>query len=169
MSDIKMKYPSSSSVALTIGLASLASDSNLLAGRESNAVDNTSTLDMDHLVSGVIFTGSSPTANKTIEVWAYAPVLTSSGVPTYPDVLDGTDSNETITSRLIIASALRLVASMQVSSTSNVGYPFAPVSIASLFGSMPKFWGLFVVHDTAVALNSALHAIQYERHQMQTV
>jgi hypothetical protein len=167
----KSSYPSSSSVALTLGVASLASDTSLLAGRESNAVDNTSNLDLDHLVSGVITTGTTPTVNTTIEVWAYASYKTASGTPTYPDVFDGTDSNETVTNSGIKASALRLVASIIVTATSNVAYPFAPVSIASLFGAMPKFWGLFVVHNTGAALNSTAgnHDFQYERIQAQSV
>lgn len=171
MADIKTKYPSTSSVALTLGLASLASDTNLLAGRESTAVDNTTNLDLDHIVSGVITTGTSPTVSKIIEVWAYASYKTAAGTPTYPDVLDGTDSAETITSANIKNSALRLVATITVDATSDRAYPFAPVSIASLFGSMPKFWGLFVVHNTAVNLNATAgnHGIEYERIQAQTV
>ena len=39
MADQKIAY--GSSAALTITLASLASDTNLLAGRESTAIDNT--------------------------------------------------------------------------------------------------------------------------------
>lgn len=171
MADIKSKYPSTSSAALTITLASLASDTNLLAGRESNAVDNTSNMDVDHLVSGTIMTGTSPTAGAKIEVWAYASMKTASGTPTYPDVLDGTDSNETITSANVKNPMLRLVAVLTVDSTSNRAYYFAPVSIAQLFGGMPKFWGLFVVHNTSAALNATggNHVIEYERIQFQTV
>lgn len=169
--DIKTKYPSTSSVALTLGLGSLASDTNLLAGRESSAVDNTTNLDLDHMVSGTIMTGTSPTVSTTIEVWAYAPYRTASGTPTYPDVLDGTDSAETLTSANVKSSMLRLVAAITVDATSNRAYYFAPVSIAALFGGMPKFWGLFVTHNTAVALNATAgnHVIEYERIQAQTV
>ena len=52
--------------ALTFTLASLASSASLVAGRESTAVDNGTTLAVDYLVSGKITTGTSPTANKTI-------------------------------------------------------------------------------------------------------
>jgi hypothetical protein len=171
MADFKTKYPATSSVALTLGVASLASDTNLLAGRASTAVDNTSNLDLDHLVSGVVTTGTTPTVNTTIEVWAYASYKTASGTPTYPDTITGTDANKTLTNSGTKAAALRLVASIVVSATSNVAYPFAPVSIASLFGAMPKFWGLFVVHNTGAALNSSAgnHDFQYERIQAQSV
>jgi hypothetical protein len=171
MSDIKTKYPATSSVALTLTLASLASDTSLLAGRASTAVDNTSNLDIDHLVSGMITTGTSPTVSTKIEVWAYASMKTATGTPTYPDSITGTDANKSITSANVKAPMLRLVAVLTVDATSNRGYYFGPVSIAQLFGGMPKFWGLFVVHNTAVALNATggNHVIEYERVQFQTV
>ncbi len=169
--DIKVKYPATSSVALTITLASLATSSTLVAGQESTAVDNTTNLDYDHHVSGKIRTGTTPTVSKTIEVWAYASFKTASGTPTYPDVLDGTDSAETLTSANVKFPMLRLVASITVDATSDRDYYFAPVSIRSLFGGMPKFWGIFVTHDTAVNLNATggNHVIEYEREQFQTV
>jgi hypothetical protein len=169
MADIKTKYPASSSLAIALTLAVLASDSSLLAGRASTAIDNTANLDLDHLVSGIITTGTTPTVNTSIEVWAWASYKTAAGVPTYPDGITGADAAKTMTASGVKFGALRLVATITVDATSNRGYPFAPVSIASLFGAMPKFWGLFVVHGTGVALNAAGHDLQYERIQAQTV
>lgn len=171
MSDIKVKYPATSSAALTFGIASLASDSSLLAGRESAAVDNTTNVDLDHVVSGFVTTGTTPTVSTTIEIWAYAPYKTASGTPSYPDVLDGTDSAETITSANVKYGMLRLVASLVVDNTSNRAYYVAPVSIRNLFGAMPKFWGLFLTHNTGAALNATAgnHVFEYERIQAQTV
>lgn len=169
MADIKTKYPSTSSVAITISLALLASDTNLLAGQESAAIDNTTNLDLSHMVSGVITTGVTPTVGKQIEVWAVAPYKTVTGTPTWPDVFDGTDSAETVTSANVKNGMLRLVAVLTVDATTNRVYPFAPVDIAALFGSMPKFYSIFVVHNTGVALSATGHDIQYERIQAQTV
>lgn len=167
----KTLYPSASSVALTLTAASLASDTNLLAGRAGTAVDNTTNLDVDHLLSGVITTGPTPTVGTTIEVWVWASYKTASGTPTYPDSITGIDANKTITNSGIKASMLRLVASITVTATSNVAYPFAGVSIASLYGAMPKFWGPFIVHNTGVALNATggNHDFEYERIQAQSV
>jgi hypothetical protein len=147
--DIKVAYASPSDATIT--LASLASDTNLLTGRESAAIDNSTTLALDYLVSGKIRTGTSPTASRSIEVWAVG----SWDGTNWPDVFDGTESAETITSADIKASICRLVAAVTTSATSNVDYPFGPVSIASLFGGVvpPKFV-LFVTHSTGVALNS---------------
>ncbi len=170
--DIKTKYPATSSVALTLAIASLASDTNLLAGRAGTAVDNTTNLDLDHLVSGLITTGTTPTVSTTIEIWVYSYRSIASGTPTYPDGITGTDANKTMTSANVKASALVRAATIVVDATSNRGYEFAPFSISALFGgSMPPFWGLFVVHNTAAALHATAgnHVIHYERVQAQTV
>lgn len=174
MSDIKIKYPSTSSTDLTISLASLASGSQgvYTSGQESTAVDNTTNLDLDHLLSGMITLGTSPTANRAVNIYVYANISSSSGTPTYPDVLDGTDSAETFTSANVLNAAVKFAATITSDSTSNRAYYFGPISVASLFGGvLPKFWGVYVAHDTAVALNSTAgnHKISYERIQSQTV
>ena len=148
MADLKLAYGTASDVTIT--LASLASDTSLLTGRESTAVDNTSALVLDYLISGKITTGTTPTASRSIEVWAVG----SWDGTNWPDVFDGTESAETITSADIKASICRFVAAMATSATSNVTYHFGPVSLASAFGgTLPPKVVLFVTHSTAVALN----------------
>ena len=170
--DIKTKYAATSSVALTCVLTSLASDTNLLAGRASTAVDNTTNVDLDHLLSGVITTGTSPTVSTTIEVWVYSYHIITTGTPTYPDSITGTDANKSMTSTNVKNSALLRAATLTVDNTTARGYYFAPISIAALFGgTMPPFWGVYVVHNTGVALNSTAgnHVIHYERVLAQSV
>lgn len=173
MADLKILYPSTSSTALTISLASLGAGAQgvFTTGRQSTAVDNTSTLDIDHLVSGKIRTGTSPTSGRVINVYAFANISSSGGTPTYPDTLTGTDAARSFTSANVMMRITRLVASMTIDSASDRDYFFGPVSIAALFGQMPKFWGIYVAHDTAVNLNSTggNHVIAYERVQMQSV
>ena len=150
MADIKLAYGTASDATIT--LASLASDTNLLAGRESSAIDNSTTLALDYLVSGKITAGTSPTAARSIEVW----VVGSWDGTTWPDVFDGTgDSGETITSADIKASVCRLLAAMATANTTDRTYHFGPVSVASVFGGVvpPKFV-VFVVHNTGANLNS---------------
>ena len=149
MPDIKVAYGTASDATIT--LASLASDTNLLTGRESAEIVNTSTLALDYLISGKIRAGTSPTASRSIEVWAVG----SWDGTNWPDVFDGTESAETITSADIKGSICRLVAAMATAATSDRDYPFGPVSIASIFGGVvpPKFV-LFVTHSTGVNLNS---------------
>ena len=149
MPDIKVAYGTASD--LTITLASLASDTNLLAGRESAALDNTTTLALDYLISGKITAGTSPTAARSIEVWAVG----SWDGTSWPDVFDGTDSAETITSADIKASICRLLAAMATANTSDRTYHFGPVSLAAAFGGVvPPKVVLFVTHSTGQNLNS---------------
>jgi hypothetical protein len=159
MADVKLAY--GSSAALTIDLSSLASSSSLVAGRESTAIDNTSNKYLDCLVGGKIKTGTTPTVNKTIQIWVYGSINDS---PTYPDVLDGTDSAETITSAEVRNGAIVLLHSVTVTATSDVDYWFAPRSVANCFGGvLPKFWGIFVTHDTVAALHATAgnHVLSY--------
>lgn len=149
-----------SSVALTITLASLATSSSRTGGRESTAVTTTEPV-VDYLVAGKITTGTTPTVGKQIDVWVYA---SHNDTPTYPDVIDGTDSDEAITSENVRNAAMRLAVSIVIDNTSDRTYPFAPFSVAALFGGvLPKTWGVFVTHDTAVNLNSTggNHVIDY--------
>lgn len=173
MSDIKIKYPASSvnSVALTISLGSLASDTNLLAGRETTAVDNTSNLDLDHLLGGKVRVGSSPTAGRRIEAWVYAAFKIASGTPTYVDGFSGSDANKSLTSANVKASALRRIWSTFIDSTSSRDYYMPLTSVADLFGRLPPYWGLWIVHDTGVALDSTggSHEFHYHRIQGQSV
>jgi hypothetical protein len=138
------------SAAYTFVLTSLASSSTLVAGRESTAVSNTSNLYLDYLVAGRVRAGTTVTAG-TIELWAYA---NTDDTPTYPDVFDGTDSAETVTSADIKRACLKLLASVPNDATNARDYWVAPVSIAAAHGGLvPKFHGLFLTHSMVAALD----------------
>lgn len=148
--DIKFAY--ASSAAFTITLASLATSATFVAGREGTAVSNTTNKYLDYLIGGKITTGTTPTAAKEIRIYAYASV---DDTPIYPDVLDGTDSAETITSADILDAMLPLIGSTATSSSSDIAYWFKAVGLAQFFGGLiPKNFGLFVAHNTGVNLNS---------------
>lgn len=168
MATNKISYPAASTTALTFAIGTLASDSGLLAGRASTAVDNTTTLDLDHIVSGSLTVGTTPTASTIIEVYAYAAKSIASNVPTYPDSITGTDATKTMSSRGVMGAALRQVGLVIVdSATTGRVYDLAPTSIAALFGGvMPRFWGLFVVHNNVAAMGSG--AFQFDRVQTTT-
>lgn len=169
-SDIKSKYPNADTVAITCDLASLAS-STAGAGRASTAVDNTSNLDLDHLVSGMVTLGTTPTVSKVVSVYAYAAHKIVSGTYTYPDSITGTDAAKTMTSVNVMNGALRLLwTGLSDATTGRVLY-MPPCSIANAFGAMPPKWGIFVTHETAVNLNSTSgnHEFHYQRIQAQTV
>lgn len=152
----------SSNTTITIDLANLGSSATFVAGRESSQVDNTSNKYIDALVSGFVSVGTTPTANTTIAVYVYG--ADTSLATTALDTLDGTDSAETLTNTGIL-NGLRLGATVAVpANTSDVQYIVLPFSVASLFGgAMPKFWGLFVSHNTGVALrNNAVNTNNFE-------
>lgn len=171
MSLIQQNYPSLNTPALNITLASLASSSALLAGVQCDLIDNSTTLDTDHLVSGMIKLGTSPTAAKIIEVWAFSAIADLSGTRTFPDTLASAANSRTLTSQNCKYSALKLLWSVSVDATTGQSYYIPPTSIARLFGDMPPCWGIFVTQNTGVALDStaANHGLWYQRIQKQVV
>lgn len=153
MSDIKQEYAASSALTITLGngAAGLATSTTHVFGRESTAIDNTSLKYLDYLLGGIITTGTTPTVNTEIRVYVIGQITDA---PLYPDVFDGTDSDETWTNVNIRDSGSKLAAVMTVTAISNVGYWFGPVSVRALFGgNIPKRFIVWVTHNTAVNLN----------------
>lgn len=145
---ILKKYGSKTTI--TAAVASLASDTNLLAGIESSIIDNSTDGFDDILLSGKITTGTSPTASRQIEVWAVA----WDGA-NWPDVFDGTSSAETITSSDIKTAICKPVAILATNNTSDRTYHFTGASLREAFrGELPSKIVLFIVHNTGVNLNA---------------
>lgn len=143
---------------ITLTQAALASDTNLVAGRASTAIDNAGTDDaIDAIVGGKVTTGTGPTAARQIEVWAYGSwdgTLYSGGVT-------GTDAAITFAAE---KPMLRLVVVIPTDATSNHTYEWGPFSIANVFGGfMPRKWGIYIVHNTGVALHATAgnHEVKY--------
>lgn len=159
MADIRLKYGTQASITIT--LASLADDNtNGIAGRSSTAIVNSGN-DLDHIVSGVIRAGTSPTAGRSIEIWAYAQI---NDTPTYPDGITGTDAAKTMTSLNVLLGSLRLLAALPTEAATDRDYFLPPTSIAQWYGGvLPKRWGLWVLNRTGVALNAtgANHSLVY--------
>lgn len=135
----------------TITLASLASDTNLVAGREGTAINNGSGGEdaIDAMVGGFVTTGTSPTASRQIEIWAYG----SYDGTSYGGGCSGTDGNRTPEGSQ--KSQLKLLTVIPTTNASNQKYTWGPYSVAEAFGGlMPAKWGVFVVHNTGVNLNS---------------
>jgi hypothetical protein len=150
--DIKLAYGTPSDVTIT--LAALGSSGTKLDGQESTALVNTTNLFTDYLVSGKVTVGTSPTASKSIEIWAVGAWDTTVS-PLLPDGFSGVNSTQTLTSAEIKNSICKLVASMATTNNSDRTYPFGPVSLASLFGGViPPQVVFFVTHDTGVALHA---------------
>jgi hypothetical protein len=150
MADNKIEYGASAAIAIT--LASLASDTSLLIGRQSDIVNNTVNKYLDYIVAGKITTGTTPTTARYLDVWLFGQV---EDTPIYPDTLAGVDAARTLTSAEIKFNALANLASILVSATSNITYWIRPTSVASLFGGVvPKRWGVWVAHSSVAALHA---------------
>ena len=156
--NILIKYGTSTTI--TNAVASLASDTNLLAGYESAVIDNTSDGFDDIILSGKATTGTNPTASRQIEVWAVAWDSNA-----WPDVFDGTTGAETITSADIKTALCKCVAIMPTNNTSDRTYSFTGVSARQVFGGvLPSKFVLFTAHNTGVNLNATAgnHEFRYQ-------
>lgn len=143
----------SANTAITMDLSALGSSATFVAGRESSQIDNTTNKFVDVLVSGSVSVGTTPTANTSILIYVYGAETSLASVNL--NTLDGTDSAVTL-GNVGILNALRLGAAINVPvATTDVQYIVLPFSVAALFGgTVPKFWGLFVAHNTGVNLRS---------------
>lgn len=163
MSTVTINYAASATI--TIAPENVASSSTFVAGVESTAVDNSTNKYVDALVTGKWTSGTTPTANTTVCIYAYGQQDDS---PTYQGDgnIDGTSSAETQNSAGVMAGALRLLGTLSVdTNTSNREYYLAPTSVAQAFGGiLPQRWGLFISHNTGVNSNSTAgnHVWKYQ-------
>jgi hypothetical protein len=131
--------------ALTITLASLAASAT--AGRESTAIDGDTDDAIDAELGGKITTGTTPTNGNYIEIWLYG----SYDGTTYTGSATGSNAALTPANKNLLKFALAI----QVSATSNVTHAFHLGSVAQYFGGlMPTKWGVWVLNNSGVALNS---------------
>ncbi len=145
----------SSNTAITCSVASTATNSTFIAGRESSEIDNTTNKYLDAMVRGKVTVGTTPTANTQINVYVWGSDVSLATTPI--DTLDGVDSAETLTNTGVLYSALTRLATITVAAaTSDIGYDFPPSSVCGALGLqvLPKFWGLYVAHNTGVNLNA---------------
>lgn len=149
MANINAAYGSPETLDIT--LDGLASDTNFLTGRESDAITNVSNLYLDYLLTGFITTGTTPTAGREIRVY----VVGIQQGSTWPSPFDGTDSDETLASAGARDGICRLAFSIVTSGTSDFTYNFGPISVRGLFGQvLPSQFVVFVTQGSGVNLNA---------------
>ena len=149
--DFKLSY--TAVTALTISLASVASNTTFTAGRNSTAIDNSSNRYMDYQLTAKVTTGTTPTIDREIRVYSYQ-ALNADGTPAYPDTVTGSDAAVTLTSAYTLDGGFVFMGASSNSASSNVGYPIKCLSLAQAYGLAPKRWGVYVTHSTAVNLHS---------------
>jgi hypothetical protein len=145
---------------LTKTLVSLASSASFVAGQELPAIATGTYGNIE--VSGQIQVGTTPTINTFILVYAFASLTDAIA---WPDVFGGTNAAKTLTSVGVGAGFLVQIAAMQVDAvTSNRNYFFTATGLRARFADeIPKNIGLWVTHNTGVALNAteSNHVIQW--------
>lgn len=153
MAQTSVKYDNNPT-ALTITLASLATSVTLTGGQSSAEVSNSSDKHVDVMIQGKITVGSSVTNNTQIQIYVYGSDAALSGKNL--DVIDGTNASDTFATVGVRDSVLKLGKVISVdSTTANRTYYVSSFSVAELFGgNMPKYWGVWVTHNTGSALNS---------------
>lgn len=148
--NFKIQYDAAA--ALTITLTSLASSTTFVAGWESTAINNSSSpRSIDSELTAKITTGTTPTVDTEIRIYAYQPL--NPDTPTYPDTITGANAAVTLTSAYTLSGGFVAMGSTAVAATSNVGYPIKCLSLAQAYGKEPKRWGLYVTHNTVAALH----------------
>lgn len=153
MADIKEKFGTSGQ-AITLTIASLANGS----ARASTAVDNSTNLYLDALVSLKVKSASSSTSSSgSVTLYAYG---TADGGTTYTESATGTDAAITLTSPTN-ARLLGVVNVVANSTTYNAG----PFAVAAAFGgNLPEKWGVIILNSSGATLDSTSgnHAIVYQ-------
>jgi len=129
---------------VTITLASLAD----AAYRQSLVVDNDTNGYLDAQIGGSIQTGTTPTVDTNIEIYAYA----SYDGTNYTAGASGTNAGYTADGE---EGLLKLLEVITVDTTTDQDYIWGPVSVAQVFGGiLPIKWGIVIKNSTGVALNS---------------
>lgn len=138
------KVTHSSPVTVPITLTSLTNGSY----RQSTVIDNSTNGYIDAHIGGSIQTGTTPTTNTNIEVYAYA----SYDGTNYTAGCSGTDIAYTADGE---EGLLKLLEVITVDVTSDQDYVWGVVSVAQAFGGiLPIKWGVVIKNGTGVNLNA---------------
>jgi hypothetical protein len=147
MATTTVNYAGAAGTAVTW---TLTSGSGLANGswRQSDAVDNTSNKYMDALVGGSIQTGTTPTVNTTIDIYAFGQYDGSA------EFTAGAGASDAVYTADGEEGLLKFVTSIVVDADSDIDYEWGPIAIAPVFGGvLPQRWGLVCENNTGAALN----------------
>jgi len=149
-------YDSASATTdLSCTIASLPTSATLITGRQTAVIDNSATQYLDMQIMGQITTGTSPTVNTTLALFAWSVIKRVAGASTYPQAgttpLVATDATAT----WVLDQLPPLIWSANVNATSNTPYPVFVRSVAQIFGGvLPQFFGFYIAQSTGVNLNA---------------
>jgi hypothetical protein len=148
--DIKKAYAASTALTQT-ALDGLGTDVTHLSGWESGAIDNSSTLYLDYIVNAKIQVAASGLSAGEIRLYLVAELEDA----TWPDVFDGTQSAETVTSLEIRDAVCRIGAVTATTTTASRVYFLQCPSVANLFGgTVPRKFVVFITQATGAVLET---------------
>ncbi len=148
--DVKLAYGSSSAVTVT-NLQGLASSSTWVAGWEGGAVDNSTDKYTDYIVNAKIQVESTALSAGQIRLYLVAELEDAS----WPDVFDGTESAETITSAEIRDAICRLGAVTNTTTDASRVYYLNCPSVAAVFGgTVPRKFVPFITQSSGNTLEN---------------
>lgn len=153
MTTLKPSYGAAVSLACTT--TALASDSNLLAGRQSNVANNSTDLGDDILLTGTIATSGTITINTVIEIWVFSSVDNTN----FTGGAANTGDADLTEASLGMKRTMALGAVIDQTDTTARTYPIPTISLAELFGTVPEYWGVFIVQNTGATLGAT--ALKY--------
>lgn len=150
MATVNLKYAANASITCTLN--SLASSQTV--GRASTAVDNTTNLYVDALVSLILpLAAGAPASDKALYVYAYG----TTDLAAYTEGVTGTDASFTTNN----PTELPLIGVVPMP-TGGVTYQPGPFSVAAAFGGiLPAKWGIVVVNFSGLALGSSGASANY--------
>lgn len=152
--DVKVAYASSSDQTVT-NLHSLAASQTYVGGWESGAIDNTSNLYLDYRVTAKLTVASSNNQAGVLFLFLVGMLDDS----TWPDVFDGTESTETVTSAEIRDAICKLGAMTVVTNTAGRVYYLDCPSVAQVFGgNLPKKFVVFITGNATTTTTAQLAA-----------
>jgi hypothetical protein len=160
MATIKALYGSNNQ-SITCTITSLTNNS----ARSSAAIDNTTNLYLDALVSVKVKTaGSSTSAAGAVNIYAYG---TTDGGTTY----GGGESSMGTNAAVTLTSPPNIVLIGVINANANsTTYVRSGMSIAAAFGGiLPDHWGIVVENKTGATLDGSTGSANYQGIQEQAV
>ena len=144
---------------LPFSLSTLAHSSTLDLGRQSAVADNTASFDdaIDAFIGGIVTTSTTASTARQIEVWSFGSWDNGS---TFTVGASTVDAGLNVSSMKTLMKLITIIPTMQGAST----YRWGPFSMAQAYGGLlPTKWGIFITHNTGVALGAAVgnHNLSY--------
>lgn len=136
----------------TLGGLAASSAQTSAATYQMAAVDNSTNLYLDALVSVTATTNATtaPTGSPVVEVYAYGSM---DGGTTYPDNVTGVESTSNAGTTIQNMGNLRLIGLVNMQTTVNATTKAGPFSVAAAFnGTLPPRFGIVLCNNTGQAL-----------------